>query len=152
MDRPVEPSDQDHSFIILYDGVCGLCNRLNRFVINRDPEGRFRFASLQSEFAREALAKHNKTPSDLSTLYLIVGSASGGQRLLSRASAVICILSQIGGIWRLATTLAVVPLFVLDFGYNLVAKNRYRLFGKHTSCPLPEPELQSRFLTKNPPS
>ena len=133
-------------FIILYDGVCGLCNRLNRFVLNRDPEGLFRFASLQSRFAKEILARHSKTSLDLNTLYLVIAPSSEEERLLSRAGAVLHILKQIGGFWSHIAVFGALPAFVLDFLYDLVAKNRYRIFGKFDTCPLPEPKYQGRFI------
>lgn len=134
-------------YTILYDGVCRLCNRLNRFVLNRDPEGKFQFASLQSSFAKEVLAKHHETPIDLNRVYLVTPStAEGGAQILSRARAVLHILSHIGGVWRLASLLGVLPTFLLDFGYDWVAKHRYRLFGKFDHCPLPEPKYRDRFI------
>ncbi len=141
------PSDDRRDFIILYDGVCGLCNRLNRFVLNRDAEGLFRFASLQSRFAKEILSKHRKTSLDLNTLYLVIAPATEQERILSRARAVLHILKQIGGIWSFAAVAGALPTFLLDLGYDLIAKNRYRIFGKLETCPLPEPKYRDRFIT-----
>jgi predicted DCC family thiol-disulfide oxidoreductase YuxK len=135
-----------HRYIILYDGVCRLCNRLNRFVLNRDAEGKFQFASLQSRFAKEVLAKHSEAPLDLNTVYLVTPSSVEGEQVLSKARAVLRILKQIGGVWSLARLLGVLPTFLLDFGYDLVARHRYRIFGKLESCPLPDPKYQDRFI------
>lgn len=135
-----------HRYIILYDGICRLCNRLNRFVLNRDPQKKFQFASLQSRFAKEVLAKHSEAPIDLNTVYLVTPSTGGGEQLHSRARAVLLILKQVGGVWRFASLLGVLPTFLLDFGYDLVARNRYRIFGRFKSCPLPDPKYKDRFI------
>src|SRR3981189_842412 len=82
--------------IILYDGVCGLCNRVNQFVLRRDPEGVFRFASLQSAVAGRILARHGANPEDLDTVYVVVDYELPEERLVPRADAVIFILKQLG--------------------------------------------------------
>ena len=87
--------------IVLYDGVCGLCNGAIRFVWRRDPAGRFRFASLQSRFAREVLSRHQRDPRDLDTMYVIVDYDEPAERLLEKAAAVLYVLRELGGIWRL---------------------------------------------------
>jgi predicted DCC family thiol-disulfide oxidoreductase YuxK len=132
--------------IILYDGVCGLCNRLNRFVLARDPGGRFRFAALQSAFAAEILARHGRDPQDLNTLYLVLAPGQPDERLLQKSDAVLWILRELGGAWRTAGALRVVPRWVRDLGYALVARTRYRLFGRYDTCPLPDPRHRVRFL------
>jgi predicted DCC family thiol-disulfide oxidoreductase YuxK len=135
---------QDH--VILYDGVCGLCNRLNRFVIRRDRQGSFRFASLQSHFAAEALSACQKDPPDLDTLYVIARHGTPSESLLMRSEAVLFILRELGGPWRLARVLGYLPSSLLDFGYNLVARNRYRVFGRYDTCPIPSPEDRDKFI------
>jgi predicted DCC family thiol-disulfide oxidoreductase YuxK len=132
--------------VILYDGVCGLCNRLNRFVLARDPTGRFRFAALQSTLAGEILARHGRDPRDLDTLYLVLGHGRPGERLLERSDAVLWILRELGGAWRAAGLLRAVPRRLRDLGYDLVARTRYRLFGRYDACPLPDPRHRARFL------
>lgn len=130
--------------ILLYDGVCGLCNRLVQFVLKHDDAARFRFASLQSDYAARILQPHALDPQDLDTVYVI--EASGAQPK-SRSDAVISILRTLGGFWSAAgTALRMVPRPLRDWGYNLVARHRYRIFGKYESCPLPEKKYQDRFL------
>src|SRR3954466_1711643 len=99
MDRTSDPDGRPDppGPIILYDGVCGLCNRLTRFVIRRDPRGRFRFASLQSPFAAEVLARHGKDPRVLDTLYVVLDHGGPSERLLRKARAGLFILAEIGG-------------------------------------------------------
>jgi predicted DCC family thiol-disulfide oxidoreductase YuxK len=132
--------------LILYDGVCGLCNRFNRFVLARDPGGRFQFAALQSRLAAEILARHGREPRDLDTLYLVLARGRPDERLLRKSDAALWILGALGGPWRLAGVLRAVPRAVRDFGYDLVARARYRLFGRYDACPLPAPQYRDRFL------
>jgi predicted DCC family thiol-disulfide oxidoreductase YuxK len=132
--------------IILYDGVCGLCHRLNRFVLARDPTGRFRFAALQSALARETLARHGRDPLDLDTLYVVLGHGRPDERLLGKSEAALWILRELGGAWRAAAMLRVLPRWLRDPGYDLVARTRYRLFGRYDACPLPDPRHRARFL------
>lgn len=132
--------------IVLYDGVCGLCNRLNRFVLARDHAGRFRFAALQSPLAGAILRRHARDPRDLDTVYLVLRHGQPGERLLERSDAVLWILGELGGGWRMAGALRVVPRVLRDAGYDLVARTRYRLFGRHDACPLQDPRHRARFL------
>lgn len=135
--------------IILYDGVCGLCNRLNRFVLARDRPGRFRFAALQSALAGEILARHGRDPRDLDTLYLVLAHGRPDERLLQKSDAALWILRELGGPWRAAGALRVLPRRVRDLGYDAVARTRYRLFGRYDSCPLPDPRHRARFLDQS---
>jgi predicted DCC family thiol-disulfide oxidoreductase YuxK len=133
--------------ILLYDGVCGLCNRLVRFILRRDPEGIFRFASLQSGFAARMLQRHGADATDLDTVYVFVNPDQADETLLARSDAVIFILKQLGGFWRFAGFLAQLkPRFLRDWGYRVVARNRYRVFGRFESCMLPSAEHRDRFL------
>jgi predicted DCC family thiol-disulfide oxidoreductase YuxK len=133
--------------ILLYDGVCGLCNRLNQFVLRRDPQGFFRFASLQSALAARILARHGKDPADLDTLYAVVNPDQPDELLLARSDAAIFVLKQLGGFWGLTGfVLQFTPLFLRDVVYRRIARNRYRLFGRFETCPLPTPETRARFL------
>jgi len=138
--------------IILYDGVCGLCNRLNQFVLRHDREGIFRFASLQSPLAARILARHGANPQDLDTVYVVLNhdltkEAQADERLLPRSDAVIYVLKRLGGIWRLlGLYLQLVPRFLRDWEYRVIARKRYRAFGRFETCPLPSAETRDRFL------
>ena len=130
--------------ILLYDGVCGLCSRLVQFVLKRDASGHFRFASLQSDFASRILRQQGLDPDDLDTVYLV---EEPGQRLTARSDAVISVLRELGGFWRAAAVLLrALPKSLRDWGYDVVAHNRYRIFGKHDTCLLPEEKYRDRFL------
>lgn len=133
--------------ILLYDGVCGLCNRLVQFILRRDPAGIFRFAALQSPLAGRILARHGADSRDLDTVYVVVDSDAPGESLLPRSEAVAFVLSQLGGMWRAAAlVLKLLPRPLRDFGYNVVARRRYRIFGRSETCVLPTPENRDRFL------
>jgi predicted DCC family thiol-disulfide oxidoreductase YuxK len=133
--------------VLLYDGVCGLCNHLVEYVLKNDRKDVFRFASLQSEVAGRILRRHDRHPASLDTLYIVVGFEESGERLLSRSEAVSYVLEQLGGAKLLIARLfRLLPLAIRDFLYNSVARHRYRMFGKHESCPIPDPQTRSKFI------
>jgi predicted DCC family thiol-disulfide oxidoreductase YuxK len=139
--------------LILYDGVCGLCNRFVRFVLRHDRRGIFRFASLQSPLASRILAAHAANPEKLDTVYVVPDfnpekSANYSQTdLLSRSDAALFVLHELRGAWRTAAILLrFVPRFLRDWGYRQIAGNRYRIFGRYEVCPIPESSVRSRFL------
>jgi predicted DCC family thiol-disulfide oxidoreductase YuxK len=133
--------------IILYDGVCGLCNRLVQFLLNRDSHDSFRFASLQSEFAAEILRRHNASPDDLDTMYVVRNYDLPGEQIASRSDAAAVAFRELGGGWAaLGTALQALPGWMRNWGYNLVARNRHRIFGKYDSCPIPSEKERSKFL------
>lgn len=141
-------SDSDSNSIVLYDGVCGLCNRLNQFLLNRDRHDRFRFASLQSAFAAELLHRHGTNAIDLDTVYVVVNYGKASERLLSRSDAIIHALNQLGGVWAIFSAGRILPKPVRDSLYKLVATNRYRFFGKYDVCLMPEERFKHKFLDK----
>jgi predicted DCC family thiol-disulfide oxidoreductase YuxK len=132
--------------IVLYDGVCGLCNRLVQFLLKHDTHDRFRFASLQSDFVSHLLRRHGADPHDLDTVYVVKDYDQPEESLLARSNAVLYMLDQLGGVWKLAGVGRVLPKPFRDWVYNIVARNRYRVFGKHESCLLPEPKHRNKFL------
>ncbi len=133
--------------ILLYDGVCGLCNRLVQFILRRDHGAVFQFASLQSPFAAHILNRHGVNPADLDTVYVIVEHDQADESLLARSDAVRNVLRQLGGFWRLAGgMLAWIPRPLCDWGYRVIARNRYRIFGRYDTCPLPSEDVRARFL------
>jgi len=133
--------------ILLYDGVCGLCNRFVQFVLRRDRNDFFRFASLQSALAAGILARHGVSPTDLDTVYVVINSDLPDESLLSRSDAVLFVLKQLGTPWRAAAvSLQLLPKFLRDPAYNAIARRRYRIFGRSETCMLPRDQDQSRFL------
>jgi predicted DCC family thiol-disulfide oxidoreductase YuxK len=133
--------------IILYDGICGLCNRLNQFVLKRDRNDRFRFAAMQSEFAGKVLERRGVNPQVLDTMYLLLNYSQPDERLVARSEAAVQILEQLGGVWRaLASIVQVLPRWFRDKAYNLIARNRYQIFGKFQTCQIPDERDRSKFL------
>ncbi len=133
--------------IILYDGVCGLCNRLLQFVLKHDSHDRFRFASLQSDFAKRVLQRHGADLDDFDTMYVVSDHALPGEHLASRSDAVVVAMQELGGLWSvLSVVLGWLPGWLRNWGYNLVARNRYRIFGKYDSCPIPSEKDRGKFL------
>jgi len=133
--------------IILYDGVCGLCNRMVQFLLNHDKHGRLRFASLQSDFAEKVLRRHGFDPKDLDTLHVVENYDQADERMLQRSNAILRAGRELSGVWSvLAGAAGIVPRPVRDLVYGFVAQNRYRVFGKFDTCMLPDPKQRSRFL------
>jgi predicted DCC family thiol-disulfide oxidoreductase YuxK len=133
--------------IVLYDGICGLCNRFVQFILRRDPTGVFRFASLQSALASQILQRHGLNAADLDTVYVVVNPGESSESLLARSNAVLYVLRQLGGIWRVSALVCkVFPRPLRDFFYSIVARTRYRFFGRYETCPLPSAETRARFL------
>ncbi|HYV93039.1 MAG TPA: thiol-disulfide oxidoreductase DCC family protein [Chitinophagales bacterium] len=126
--------------IILFDGICNLCNGAVQFIIKRDKKAVFKFAALQSEKAREILASLHTTPEEVHSAVLI----DDGKMFL-KSTGVIRILSRLP-YWRWFKIFMFVPKFLRDFIYEVVAKYRYKIFGKMDSCMIPTPQLKARFL------
>ncbi len=118
------------SHLILYDGVCGLCRRLVGFVLRRDTRGLFCFASLQSDVGRSLVKQHGGDPDALETFYVLSDYQTQSQTLHNRADAVLFLLQRVHGPGRMLALLRVLPARILDWVYDLVARNRYQLFGR----------------------
>ncbi len=129
------------SDIILFDGVCNLCSGSVQFIINRDPAGRYRFASLQSEFGQQMLKRFNLNTTDLHSIILV-----SGEHYLQRSDAALEIARNLSGGWPLFYAFKIIPRFLRDPIYNWISRNRYAWFGKTDSCWLPTPELKDRFI------
>ena len=127
--------------VILFDGVCNLCNGFVQFIIQQDPSGKFKFASLQSAYAREKLAGAAINQSNLDTVVFLHDG-----KLYTKSTAALKIARHLGNGWSLLYPLVYLPKFFRDGIYNLIAKNRYKWFGRQESCMLPSPDLSSRFL------
>lgn len=127
--------------LVLFDGVCNLCNGAVQFIIKRDPAGKFLFASLQSDFAAAQLKKFNAMSGSLHSIIVIEED-----KMLERSDAILSIASHLNGIWKQLVFFRYVPRFVRDGIYDLVAKYRYRIFGKQDSCMIPTADLKARFI------
>ena len=136
----------DRGPIILFDGVCNLCAHAVQFVLRRDAAERYTFASLQSEAARELLDEIDPTLYDVDSIVLIEDGAAH-----VRSGAALRIARRLTGAWPLMYGFMIVPRPLRDWAYDLVARNRYRWFGKADQCMVPLPALRARFLDANEP-
>ena len=127
--------------IILFDGLCNLCNGSVNFIIKRDRMGAFKFASLQSEAGLSLLKQYGVTAEKIDSIVFIKED-----RFFLRSSAVLNILKDLGGRWRFLYIFIIIPKFIRDFIYNVIAKSRYRVFGKRESCTIPSEANRNRFL------
>ena len=134
--------DSYNQSIILFDGVCNLCNGFVQFILNREKTDRLIFTSLQSEKGMDLLKEYNlpleKTPSSI--VFIENGKA------YTQSTAILNIARHLKGFWSLAPYLLIIPKPIRDLIYELIGKNRYRLFGKSATCWLPTPELRKRFI------
>ena len=130
----------DDGPVIVFDGVCVLCNGWVTFLLKHDREGRYRFAAMQSAAGRALLAGHGLDPDDPASFLLVEGA-----RAWTDSDAIRRVLTGLGGVWRLAGVIALVPRIVRDPLYRRIARNRYRWFGT-TACRVPTDEEQARFL------
>jgi predicted DCC family thiol-disulfide oxidoreductase YuxK len=133
--------------VVLFDGVCNLCAGTVQFLIRHDPEGRFRFAPLQSEVARDLLEAHGLADHDLDSIVLIEDGKAH-----VKSDAAIRIGVRLGGLYRLLGPTKYLPRLLRDAVYDLVASYRYRVFGKKDQCMMPTPENRERFLAGGPAS
>lgn len=127
--------------IILFDGVCNLCNFFVNFIIDRDPYKEFKFASLQSHLASELLKNTALNEKYLESIVLI---KNGNVFLKSRAA--LEVLRKLGYPWKLAYAFVIIPPVISDFVYDIIAKNRYSWFGRRDVCRIPTPDILERFL------
>lgn len=127
--------------LILFDGVCNLCNGAVNFVIDHDTKNIFRFASLQSEVGQQILVTNNLNASDFNSFILVKNN-----KILQKSTAALTVAVELGGWWKLLGVFFIFPAIFRDIFYNFIAKNRYRWFGKAESCRMPTPELRSKFL------
>jgi len=128
--------------VVLFDGVCNVCNRTVNFIIDRDPDARFRFASLQSPEGMALAAPHGIDGSQPSTLVLLEEG-----KAYTQSTAALRIARRLRAPWPLAYALLAVPRALRDAAYRFFAANRYRWFGKADVCRVPTPEIRSRFLS-----
>lgn len=127
--------------VILFDGVCNLCNNAITFIIKRDPKNRYRFASLQSNIGKQYLDKHQIDTNHTDSIVLI-----RGKHAYTKASAALRIALHLSGLWPVLIVFIVIPKFISNSIYDYIASNRYRWFGKRESCMIPTPEIKNKFI------
>ena len=141
MNQPLAPSHP----VLLYDGVCGFCNQTVQMILRRDRRGAMRFAALQGAYGEAVKARHPELQ-NVDSVVLVERSPDGAERVRVRSDAALRVAAYLGGWWKLWLIFRVVPRAVRDFFYDTFARYRYRLFGKYDSCPVPSPEVRSRFI------
>jgi predicted DCC family thiol-disulfide oxidoreductase YuxK len=127
--------------IVLFDGVCNLCNKSVQFILKRDKKNQFLFGSLQGSFAQGLLLSFGLPMDQMHSILLVENN-----QVYSRSESVLRILKSLGGVWSLAYALILIPAFLRDGVYNWIAKNRYHWFGRSQTCPLPKKEWEEKFL------
>ena len=127
--------------IILFDGLCNLCSSSVQFVIKRDRENQFLFASLQGNTGQEYLRRFNLPPNDINSFILVEGD-----HYYTRSAAALRTARALSGGWPLLYAFIIIPRFIRDAVYNVIARNRYRWFGKKEACWIPTPALKAKFL------
>ena len=130
---------------MLYDGVCGLCSRLVQFLLAHDRRAVFVFTPLQGETGRAAVARCGGNPDELTTVYVVTNYRSA-PRLLARSQAALFVAGELGWPWKAGALLRVLPTAIRDRAYDVIARSRYRLFGRTDQCLVPGPEVRHRFI------
>jgi predicted DCC family thiol-disulfide oxidoreductase YuxK len=131
---------------VLYDGVCGLCSRLLQFLLKHDRRAVFTFASLQSAVGRAMVERFGGNPDELSSFHVLANYRANHAQMFSRSSAALFVAGQLGWPWTMAVLMRVLPTASLDHVYNVVARNRYRVFGRYEQCLTPRPDFRGRFV------
>lgn len=126
--------------LVLFDGVCNFCESSVQFIIKHDQSKSLQFASLQSNIGQQLLVQYHMPTSIDGVVFIENGIA------YFKSAAAFRIARYFGGFWKILNVFSVLPLFLTDFGYDIIAKNRYKWFGKKESCMLPSPEIRNRFI------
>ena len=126
--------------VIFFDGICNLCNASVQFVIEHDVKEQFHFTALQGDYAKEILPKFNVDPRQLNTILLLENG-----KIYTKSSAALRIAKKLNGLIPVLSIFLIVPKFIRDWFYNIIAKNRYQWWGKEESCWVPTPDLKNKF-------
>lgn len=127
--------------IVLFDGVCNLCDNSVKFIIKRDRKGVYKMASLQSEIGIQLQKQFNQDTTKVNSVMLIENG-----ELYTKSTAALRIARHLDGGWKLFFVFMIIPAFIRDVVYDFIAKNRYKWFGKHDACMIPDKSIKSRFL------
>lgn len=135
----------ERSYVLLYDGVCGFCNGTVQLIIRHDRTKTMQFAALQSSFAASLMERHPFLK-EVDSLILVKNAGTASESLHIRSNGALAVAHYLGGWWRLFLAARIFPLPFRDAVYDLIARHRYRFFGRYDSCLLPPPEVRSRFI------
>ncbi len=131
----------DQHALVLFDGVCNFCNDRINFIIRHDKKNHFRFAPLQSETGKKVLRENGRDDTDPDTFILVENG-----KIYDRTTAALRIARKLDGLWPLLYAFIIVPPFIRDVAYRIIAKNRYKWWGKQESCMIPTPEVRKKFV------
>ncbi len=140
--HPVPKEEPSFPPVVLFDGMCKLCNGSVNFILHRDRKGRLKLAPLQSDYGRRVIASHEIQSDPMDSIMLLEGT-----RLTVKSTAIIRITKYLNGAWPLCMIFLIIPRLIRDFLYDIVAKNRYRWSDKYDTCRLPDLEFEDRFYT-----
>jgi predicted DCC family thiol-disulfide oxidoreductase YuxK len=126
--------------IILFDGICNLCNSSVRFIIKRDPVGNFKFSSLQSKVGKKLLEKY-RVRNDINSFILLENN-----HVYTKSSAALRVCMRLNSIWKIFIVFIIIPKPIRDYIYDFIANNRYKWFGKSDHCIIPSPDDKERFF------
>jgi predicted DCC family thiol-disulfide oxidoreductase YuxK len=140
------PSRIEGAHLVLYDGVCGLCSHLLQFLLEHDHHSVFTFASLQSATGKAMVERFGGNPNELTSFYVLANYRADHARMFSRSGAALFVAGELGWPWKVAVLMRVLPAAILDRMYDVVARTRYRVFGRFEHCLTPRPEFRRRFL------
>lgn len=131
----------DYDNIVIFDGVCNLCNWSVQFIIKHDSHGVFKFASAQSRIGQKLFSQFQSTQSTPETVFLLRDG-----KLFEKSTAALTIAAKLDGGWKYLALFRIIPRRIRDMVYDWIARNRYRWFGKRDACMVPSSELKDRFL------
>lgn len=146
MAEPQATAHGEGLHLVLFDGVCGVCRRSIQFILQRDRARVFDFASLQSDTGRAIVQRFGSNPDELTSMYVVAHYRTAGAVAYTRARAALFVARSLGWPWKAAGLLSVLPIPLLNAAYDFVARNRYRIFGRHEHCVLPRSEDRNRFI------
>lgn len=130
----------DKHWLVLFDGVCHFCNNSVNFITDRDPEKTFVFAPLQSDYAKNILKTFGEQTEIIDSIIVVHNN-----KLYKRSRAALEIAKRLNALWPLCYSAIIIPAFIRDIAYNIIAKNRYKWFGKMDACRIPTPEMRERY-------
>jgi predicted DCC family thiol-disulfide oxidoreductase YuxK len=147
----VEPEEQPPyasggTHVVLYDGVCGLCSRFVQFLLRHDRHCVFSFASLQSAVGKSIVERSGGNPCELASFYVVADYQTAASRALTRSDAALFLADALGWPWTAAQIVRLVPRATRDRAYDVVARSRYRVFGRDDRCLVRRPEFRNRFI------
>ena len=138
--------DASGAHLVLYDGVCGLCNRLLQFLVAHDRRAVFSFAALQSSIGQTMVERFGGNPHDLNSFYVFANYRTPQIKPFVKSRAAIFVARELGWPWKALSVAGLLPTVALDSIYDLVAGSRYRVFGRTETCLVPAPQVNNRFI------